>query len=569
LVLSAAVLCTLTSAAQSTQDQGKTSPAESRPVAVYDGGAVSVEEFVKAYEDAAAWYPEEDMSQYKEEILENIVNTNILGREAKERGYVDERGVSDPKIIAEKEKAMVNYLRREVILKGLTVSDEQVRDLYEKSHVRRLTRQITVSNRADADQVAKELKAGADFVDLVRNRSLDKGSAEWDGIMAWVKIGDGPEEIENLLQTLEVGEVAGPILTDQCYYFLRVDSLYYKDDLPPYEEAKARLRSKLLRRVRTPVVAAFMDSVAEARHVKYNDQAIKVLYTRFQREGWVEDGRPGRDSGIPSYTSEELRMPIFSFGDVSYPVDDYLKYVEELHINPAYCLAGPEEIERAMKGFVRRQLEPYIAYEMGLDEVASVRGYVRQKAVEKGVTDMLVEAAGGDESVHATEDQRRAFYEENKWKYTKPGAIVVSIVTVSDRDVVDQLYRDMKSGLPISQVIEDYRWVIVDDGTAERMRFEDEDAEDNPEIFDTARRMKLGTVSQPIPLPSKFYAVIKLLEREPSSVMPYSQVSEEVRVDLNLELLQAADARVVEFKKSILKKYNFKVNEDVLAGIRL
>jgi parvulin-like peptidyl-prolyl isomerase len=567
LALSAAVLCALAPSARAAQDEE--SPAGSKPVAVYDGGVVTVDQFLKAFDETAAEHPGENIIQYKNVILENIVKADILAREAKERGYVDESGEWDPKIIEEKEKAMVNYLRREVILKGVVVSEEQIRDLYDKSDVRRLTREITVSNREDADRVAGELGAGADFLDLVRKWSLDRGSAEWNGVMAWVKIGDAPEEIENLLLGLKVGEVGGPLETDQGYYFLRVDSLVYKEDMPRYEEARPRLRSRLLARVRTPVVAAFMDSVAEARGVTYNDEAIKALYGRFQREGWIDDDKPGRDARIPSYTSEELGMPIFGFEDVSYPVADYLDYIRDMHVNPAYYLAGREEIERGLKGFVRRKLELVVAYEMGLDKARSVRGYVREKAKDKGIADMLVEAGGGDESVHATEEERKEFYEENKWKYTRLKRIVVSMVTVSDRAVVDQLYDDMSSGVPMSQVMEDYRWVIVDDRSGERVEFTEEQAKDSPKIFDTARRMKLGAVSEPIPLPGRFYSIIKLLEREPAGVMPYSEVRDEVRVDLNLKLLQAATKRMDDFKESMMTKYHYRVNEDVFDGIKL
>lgn len=567
LVLSA--LLALFSAAPEASGQEDKGRDESKEVAVYEGGAVTVDEFVDAYQKTAARYTGYDISTYKKEILKNIVTDDLLAREAKERGYVDELGEWDPKVISTKETAMVNYLRREVILKGVTVEDAQVRDLYDKSRVRRLTRAITVSNKQDADRVAKELEAGADFVTLAKKVSLDTGSAAWDGLLAWVKVGDGPEEIERLLESLEVGEVAGPLLTDQCYYFLRVDSLFYKDDMPTYEEAKPMLRTKALSRVRAPVIKAFMDSVAQARGVTYNEGAMAAVVDRFQREGWTEDDKPGRGSRIPTYSPEELAMPIFSFDDVSYPVEDYLHFVEDLRVNPAYFLAGREEIERGLKAFVRDKLELYLAYEMGIDQARPVRGTVRHKATTKGVVDMLVEVAGGEESVLPTEAQKRAFYEENKWKYTKPGEIVISIVTVKDGDVVDELYRDMKAGLPFSKVAEDYRWVIVDDRTSERMTLEQEQTEENSRIFNTARRMKVGAVSEPIPIPGRFYSIIKLLEREPTTVLPYEEVSEEVLQDLNLQTLNTAAEKIQEFKDSILKKYNYRVNEEVLAGIQL
>ncbi len=568
-LLAGASLAALTVLAASTTAQEGRSGESEVMVAVYDGGGVTVEEFKTKYQKAADKYAGYDIRKYKSDILANIVLDDLLVREAEERGFVDMRGEWDPKIIEAREKMMVNQLRRSVILEDVTVTEEELRNLYERNKIRRLTRTVTVSNKEDAEMIDEKLAAGEDIIDLAKKWSLDVGSAQWDAILAWVKPGDAPIQVEKVIESLEVGEIAGPVEGSEGYFFFRVDSLHHKDDLDPYEDERAGLRTKAFKQKRTPVLEAFMDSVIEARAVEYNDEAIEMIIDRFQKEGWVEDDKPGRTSAIPRYTPEEWATPIFSFEGGTHTVHEYLRFVEESRLNPAYYLAGREEMERGLRKFVRDKLELYLAYEMDMDEVDSVRGHVRDKARQKGVIDMLVDAAGGEESARATDADRRAFYEKNTWKYTEPGAIVFSVISTRDPEVVDQLYADMKRGVPFDQLVEDYRWVIDEDHTSERMRLESKDKEDNPEIFNTARRMKVGAVSEPIPLQGRIASVIKLLEREPSRVLPYEEVEDEVRVDLNLEILNDAAAKIQEFKDGILEKYDYTVNEEVLESMQL
>jgi parvulin-like peptidyl-prolyl isomerase len=549
---------------------GRQAEDSSEYVATFDGGGITVEQFREEFDRAMVKYSDYDITGYsdKAQVLAKMADRILMAREAKERGFVDEEGKWDPKIIEVRELAMVNQLRRDVILKGVTVTEEEIRDLYDRSDIRRLTRTISVSNEVEAKLIEKRLAEGADFVELAKERSLDVGSASWEAMLAWVKIGDGPEEAERFIEDLKLGEIGGPLLDHQGYYFFRVDSLYYKEDLASYEDLKPRLRTVALARNRTPVRVAFMDSVAGACGVRHVYETIDLVAERFQSDGWIEDDDPGRASRVPTFSPQELGTPIFEFEGGSHTLEEYIEYVEDMHINPAYYMAGREEIERGMKGFVRKKLELHLAYEMGMDEVRGVRGVVRARAEEKGITDMLVDAAGGDESIHSTEEERRAFYEENEWKYTEPGALVLTMVTVTSDEVYDQLHEDMSEGMSFSRIAEDYRWVLDDDLTAERMVLTNDEKEDHPEVFHTARRMKVGEVSEPIPVHGVGFTVIKLLEREPSRVIPYEEVKNEVRTDLNLERLTAAAERMEEFRVGVRKKYNYRVNEELLKSIQ-
>jgi foldase protein PrsA len=536
-------------------------------LATYDGGEVTVAEFLERMRLAQEKYGDSyNAAMLRDDILEGLATGKILEIEAKRLGYVDELGERDSEVIASKEKVMVNTLRRDVILRGVEVTEREIKELYDLGATRRLTRSIVVSNKEDAERVGRELAAGADLLELVDEWSLDLGAARWQGLLAWVQPGDGPEDLEEFIYGLRMGEIGGPVESAQGYYFFRVDSIYHASQ-KPYEDRRARLRSTLRRRRYTPVYNAYMDSVALAKGVKYDDRTIGTIVERFASEGWVEEYDPGRRSVIPTYSPDELAMPVFSFKGGSRELNEYIKFVKGERVNPAFLLAGREEVERGLRAFVRKELALYLAYEMEMDKVLAVRGHVRQKATEKGVLAMLVDAAGGEESARASEEDRRTFYEQNPNLYTEPDAVLVSMVTILEEESVDDLYADAKSGAPFSELASDYRWILDEDRTSERLELASREI--YPTVFDVVRRMEVGAVSEPIPMPEGGFTVVKLLEKKPGKVLPYEEVWKEVTADVNMKILGNASTLIREFQESLREKYNYRVDKEAFEAVTL
>jgi len=543
-------------------------------LATFEGGEITVKEFRDAMTaEAKELGGDFDPMTHGRALLEYLATQEILELEALAMGYADEHGVRDPEIIEAKEKVMKNTLRREVILAGVDVSEDEIKELYERGKKRRLTRAIVLGNKEDAERVGRELAAGADFVEMAEKWSLELGSASWKGILGWVKPGDGPEDVEDLIYELPVGEVGGPVHSALGYYFVKVDSV---GEMPeePYEEQRDYYRSVVRKRKYSPVYTAYMDSVARALDVEYDEGTIELIADRFAGEGWIEDDRPGRASRIPAFSPEEYAMPVFTFKGGSRTLDEYLEYIRTRVGNSALYLAGPEEVERGLRLFLHETLALRLAYEMGMDKVRGVRGHVRQRAFEKGKVDMLVEAAGGEEANRPTEEGRSEYYENNPHLYMQPGAVVVSIINILEEDAVHDLYLDAKEGVPFEQLESDFRWILDKDKTTQRLRLESGDGssafteEDESVLLNVTRRMELGAVSEPIPMPGGGYAVVKLLEREEGKLLPYEEVRDEVSTDYNMQILTGATKKIEDFKESLREKYNYRVNEDALEAMK-
>ncbi len=80
--------------------------------------------------------------------------------------------------------------------------------------------------KAKADKIAAQLKAGADFVKLVKEHSEDEISAKKEGDFATIRRSDNvPEEIRKVLFALKKGEVSAPVRQPSGFYIFRAEEV--------------------------------------------------------------------------------------------------------------------------------------------------------------------------------------------------------------------------------------------------------------------------------------------------------------------------------------------------------
>lgn len=96
--------------------------------------------------------------------------------------------------------------------------------------------------RAKAEDLLRQLRAGADFVKLVKEHSEDATSAERGGEFGTIRRSDQiPEEIKKVIFSLKAGEVGGPVRQPNGFYLFRVDELTAQG----FEEVREALLGEL------------------------------------------------------------------------------------------------------------------------------------------------------------------------------------------------------------------------------------------------------------------------------------------------------------------------------------
>ena len=172
-------------------------------------------------------------------------------------------------------------LRIDDLTDQVDVPEEDIRALYDSQ----LDQQTTSSQKEVAhilldpeaagyqeklESLSSKLKAGGNFSDLAREFSEDPGSAENGGLLGFVTPGDLPEELDQALSEMQVGEVSEPISSEAGIHILFLKS-EQQADIATYEEMRPALRDQLARQSASEL---YIERIEMMRESAYNADSL-------------------------------------------------------------------------------------------------------------------------------------------------------------------------------------------------------------------------------------------------------------------------------------------------------
>lgn len=139
--------------------------------------------------------------------------------------------------------------------------------LVRPSHILLMLKQNATQAEQDAaklraDSIYTALVKGANFADLARRLSDDKGSASRGGDISWVQKGQTVKEFEDVVFAMKKGELSKPFLSPFGYHIVK---LMDKQNFFPYDTLCADIRRFIDQRgLRDHIVSQKLDSLAKA-----------------------------------------------------------------------------------------------------------------------------------------------------------------------------------------------------------------------------------------------------------------------------------------------------------------
>ena len=173
--------------------------------------------------------------------------------------------------------------------------------------------------KAKAEDIEKQLKAGANFADLAKKYSEDPGAAQTGGEYKGVTRGQMVPEFEQAAFSLKPGQISDPVKTTYGYHILQVEK---HDDarLRPFEEVKSEIAANLKKQRASEQMQQIADRVqAELRKDPAHPEKVAA---QFNMQLVKADGvQPGKDvPGIGTSPDFDQSLNGLKKGDVSQPV---------------------------------------------------------------------------------------------------------------------------------------------------------------------------------------------------------------------------------------------------------
>jgi peptidyl-prolyl cis-trans isomerase C len=158
----------------------------------------------------------------------------------------------------------VEDLRKRGILK---IDDAEVQDYVAKHPTEVDMRHILLATPEKAEEVAKRLRAGANFAKVAKEESLDAATAADGGRLPPSLYGEVIPELEEVVFRMRPGEIGGPLKSKFGYHVLRKEG----ERRPPVEESKERV-ARLLEKQK---LDRYLQTVQEKYPVEIVDEEFK------------------------------------------------------------------------------------------------------------------------------------------------------------------------------------------------------------------------------------------------------------------------------------------------------
>ena len=188
----------------------------------------------------------------KEKLLKNLIRRQLILTNKAAQTLKKEPGIVELLKRFEDDLIVTRFIKINVV-KQLTVSDDEIKEYYNKNrHNFEIPPKVEASHillrsKKEAEKTLADLKNGADFIQLAKERSIDLPMAFEGGQMGTIERGKTLPELEDILFTLEPGKFSQIVKTRFGFHILMVDKII-PQSFKPLEKVKKEIKRTLLRK---------------------------------------------------------------------------------------------------------------------------------------------------------------------------------------------------------------------------------------------------------------------------------------------------------------------------------
>ena len=484
-------------------------------------------------------------------LLNGLIDKKLLLAEAERAGIGDEREFKH-KLEQFAEDQTVRLYRSMEIDQRISIVEEELMQHYRDSHRDRALRYagILVATRDEALDLLDELEAGADFSQLAREHSLYEATRDQGGdVKKYYTIDDTAPPLRSIF-SMQVGEVSEPLPwggDPQRYVIAKV-----LDDAPvTFREVAQFVREEVFAQKRVQRTQALRDSLSDKyapqiHYDKLDHVLMRLALSPVERVASPEEG-------------EEV---LCSYNGGALTIDDFV-------------LSIPEKEEGYSRDYERNWIVDYlqdvaIPNRMLLEEARS-KGLDKHQIILAAVankrSDMLVSALRKREVEERlspiTDEEARAFYDQNPEKFQGFENIVATEILVAFKEQANSLKEELVAGADAVQLARDY--TIRKERAHHEGRLVLSPIGLYQDIYKVAKDLQVGSVGGPIKVRGG-YSVFKVEEKQPAPKKPYHIFSQR-RARAYVKIARTQEA-YVQYMRGLHEKYAVEIFEDNLLKIQ-
>ena len=219
-------------------------------VATVNGQPIRLSELEVAQQSLPQQYRNMPLQAVFPALLDRIIDSKLVVQEGKKNKVTEDPAFKKRMAFVEDQVLQDFWIQREI---ARQVTAEKLQKRYEERLKQMPTeeevhaRHILVSTEDEAKALIAELKKGAAFDKLAKEKSTDKASGAEGGDLGWFKKSDMVKEFADAAFNLKKGELTEtPVKTQFGYHVIKVEDRR-KAPPPAFEEMADQLREEMAR----------------------------------------------------------------------------------------------------------------------------------------------------------------------------------------------------------------------------------------------------------------------------------------------------------------------------------
>jgi peptidyl-prolyl cis-trans isomerase C len=443
------------------------------------------------------------------EFLDKTIDRRLLIQEAQRIGLDQDPDIRKAvdSFVAERAR---DQLYKDEITQHEEVTEKAIEEVYGKIIYQYHVRNILTYTRQEADRALVRVRGGEPFGAVAGEVSVS-GTAGKGGDLGFVTWGQLDPRLEAEVETMQPGEIRGPIETDQGWNILLLEEKNQREDRPELAKLRGRIKMTLVQR-----------ATARRSH-EYYDELRKRWKVQVFEEMLTEKNLLGADRDGPDAEAAK-GIVVANAGERTVSLADLRTRLERETLKKLPWSLAQKRIRDVLDEVIFASL---------LEQEALRRGYATKPAIateaHKVENALLLDRLLGTvilPRVLVTEEDVRSFYDQNPNLFTEPEAVRLQIIALQSEQEADAVLQEVRAGGNFAGLA---RNRSRDPGTAQvggelgwvtRGKL-------GPAIEAVGFSLNVGELG--VAKTDKAAFVVKLEERRPARLQDFTQVRERAR----------------------------------------
>ncbi len=449
----------LASAASLTQCQGAGAPAPDRPVAIVGLDTLTVAGLHEAYERAEEVDTNLGAAELTGDLIQRFINRALLLQEADRRRLARTQNAGR---YAQgiRRKVAADAIRERIYDGKLTVTEEAVRELYERYSYTFEVRHLSVRDADLAAELRSSVLAGEDFGDLAARHSDDRTSATNGGSLGEMTAGQLFVKYEDAVFELEPGEITEVIpAAGEHYKLFQLVRMDLNREPPPFDALRPALEDRVFKRLAGAAKTDFQKGLLKTHAYRLGPDYETFANELRDRIEALEATNAVTPDSLPDYAifdgwaPDQQQWVIAEFNEGRVTTAEFLKRARGMKTCPT-CLwrDNDVEIQQAVLGIAFDRIfdiEVAMVQKEGLPEVEAEA----KRLIDDRLAQMAL-AIGAVAVQEIEDDEIKAYMAEHPEQFTYPSEARVRRLVVADEALANDLRQRLDGGADFATLVE-------------------------------------------------------------------------------------------------------------------